>query len=98
VSVDGTIALRPDGLAMLEYLGAGARAISGVEPLVVTVDAEGAGYSFDVRRDYVSRSQARAFQFLLDRLVALNLIAWVREPAAIHVTVAAGAQEMLQVD
>ena len=34
--------------------------------------------------------QALAFQFVLDRLPALNLIAWVREPRAIHVTVAGG--------
>jgi soluble lytic murein transglycosylase-like protein len=46
------------------------------------------GWAFDVARDYRSRAQARAFQFVLDRLTALNEIAWVREPGAIHVTVA----------
>jgi soluble lytic murein transglycosylase-like protein len=46
------------------------------------------GFAFDVLRRYSGRAQARAFQFALDRLQALNLIAWVREPAAIHVTVA----------
>ena len=45
------------------------------------------GYAFDVARDYASRAQALAFQFVLDRLTALDLVAWVREPAAIHVTV-----------
>ena len=45
------------------------------------------GWAFDVLRRYSSRQQALAFQFVLDRLTALNLIAWVREPAAIHVTV-----------
>ena len=45
------------------------------------------GWAFDVERKYASREQALAFQFMLDRLQALNLIAWVREPAAIHVTV-----------
>jgi len=49
------------------------------------------GYAFDVLRRYPSRSQAVAFQFLLDRLQSLNLIAWVREPAAIHVTAASDA-------
>jgi uncharacterized protein DUF5715 len=52
------------------------------------------GWAFDVSRRYASRRQALAFQFMLDRLAALNLVAWVREPAAIHVTVsgrAAGA-------
>jgi len=47
------------------------------------------GWSFDISRDYRSRAQALAFQFMLDRLTALNMIAWVREPDAIHVTVAA---------
>ena len=45
------------------------------------------GYAFDISRSYRSNGQARAFQFWLDRLQALNLIAWVREPGAIHVTV-----------
>lgn len=44
------------------------------------------GWSFDVLRRYRSRRHARAFQFVLERLQSLNLIAWVREPAAIHVT------------
>ncbi len=47
------------------------------------------GFAFDVRRRYESGAQAQAFQFLLDDLTARNLIAWVREPAAIHVTVSA---------
>ncbi len=49
------------------------------------------GWAFDVSRAYASRAQARSFQFALDRLQSLNLIAWVREPAAIHVTAAPGA-------
>jgi hypothetical protein len=48
------------------------------------------GWAFDVARSYRSRAQAQAFQFVLDRLTALDVIAWVREPAAIHVTVASG--------
>ena len=50
------------------------------------------GWAFDVLRRYRSRRQALAFQFLLDRLQALDLIAWVREPAAIHVTVSGDAR------
>ena len=42
------------------------------------------GFAFDIARTYVSRAQALAFQFILAR----GLIAWVREPGAIHVTVA----------
>ena len=45
------------------------------------------GWAFDIARRYRSRAQALAFQFMLDRLTALNMIAWVREPDAIHVTV-----------
>ena len=33
---------------------------------------------------------------MLDRLQALNLIAWVREPAAIHVTAGPDAEELLE--
>jgi transglycosylase-like protein with SLT domain/uncharacterized protein DUF5715 len=53
------------------------------------------GYAFDVLRRYRTRAQAIAFQFALDRLQALNLIAWVREPAAIHVTVSSDAKALL---
>jgi hypothetical protein len=49
------------------------------------------GFAFDVRRRYATPGQAAAFQFLLDRLQALDVIAWVREPAAIHVTVGPAA-------
>jgi Transglycosylase SLT domain len=48
------------------------------------------GFAFDIARSYHSRAQAVAFQFVLDRLTARGLIAWVREPGAIHVTVASG--------
>jgi hypothetical protein len=46
------------------------------------------GWAFDVERRYRSRRQALAFQFVLDRLRSLNAISWVREPNAIHITVA----------
>jgi hypothetical protein len=49
------------------------------------------GWAFDIERRYVSRRQALAFQFVLDRLRSLNAIAWVREPDAIHVTVSGDA-------
>ncbi len=110
-------ALRPEALALLEYLAGGTKAISGQEPLIVTSTIRDRGYqrlltrrnpeatfgyslhttgfAFDLLRRYRSRSQALAFQFMLDRLQALNLIAWVREPAAIHVTVGPGARELL---
>jgi hypothetical protein len=53
------------------------------------------GWAFDVLREYGSRRQALAFQFVLDRLRTLNLIAWVREPRAIHVTAASDARVLL---
>jgi hypothetical protein len=53
------------------------------------------GWAFDVLREYRSRRQALAFQFLLDRLRALNVIAWVREPRAIHITVSRDAAVLL---
>ncbi len=52
------------------------------------------GYAFDVSRRYASPAQARALQFWLDRLQALNLIAWVREPTVIHITAAADASRL----
>jgi len=53
------------------------------------------GWAFDVARRYRSKRQALAFQFVLDRLQVLDAIAWAREPAAIHITVADGAQQLL---
>ncbi len=53
------------------------------------------GYTFDIARKYVSGAQSQAFQFALDRLTALNIIAWVREPGAIHVTVSGDVPELL---
>jgi hypothetical protein len=54
------------------------------------------GFAFDVRRDYVSRAQAVAFEYMLDRLQSLNLIAWVREPGAIHITASSEAGALVQ--
>ena len=49
------------------------------------------GYRFEIERRYASQAQADAFQAMLDRLQALNLIAWTREPSTIDVTVASDA-------
>jgi hypothetical protein len=53
------------------------------------------GFAFDVLRSYGSEAQAAAFQFELERLQALGLVAWVRERAAIHVTVASAARVLV---
>ncbi len=55
------------------------------------------GWAFDILRTYRSRAQALAFEFMLGRLQSEDLIAWVREPAAIHVTVSPQAQGLLGV-
>jgi hypothetical protein len=111
--------LRPEALAVLVYIAAGAHEISGETPLTVTstvrdrayqrllvkrnIQATRAyslhttGYAFDILRRYKSRKQAVAFQFMLDRLTALNLISWAGEPDAIHVTVSGDARELLPV-
>jgi hypothetical protein len=49
------------------------------------------GYQFEIERQYASTAQADAFQAMLDRLQALNLIAWSRSAGTIDVTVASGA-------
>ncbi|MDQ6914934.1 MAG: hypothetical protein M3155_03895, partial [Actinomycetota bacterium] len=56
------------------------------------------GYAFDVERRYAGTRQAQAFQAVLDRLQALDAIAWERRTAVIHVTVApraAGLEPLL---
>jgi hypothetical protein len=52
------------------------------------------GYAFDLSRRYRTADQAQALQFWLDRLTALNVIAWAREPTTIHATVGPLASEL----
>jgi hypothetical protein len=54
------------------------------------------GYAFDIARSYASERQAKAFQFVLDRLSAANAIAYIREASAIHVAVASDASHTLK--
>jgi hypothetical protein len=54
------------------------------------------GYAFDIARAYGSARQAAAFEFVLDRLQAVNAIAFIRESAAIHVAVASDARRKLR--
>jgi hypothetical protein len=85
--------LRPEAFALAVYTARGVRKVSGTSaPLTVTravrsgSGIHATGYGFDVSRDYSSGAQAEAFQYMLDRLQALNLIAWTRDSDAIHVT------------
>jgi len=89
-SADG---LRPEASALLAYIQKGVRTVSGARrPLKVT---RRAGFRFDVRRRYANGSQAEAFQYMLDRLQALNLIAWTRDDGTIHVTASSDADRLL---
>jgi hypothetical protein len=86
--------LRPEASALLAYIRHGVRTVSGVKsPLIV---ARRRGWSFDVRRRYASDAQAQAFQYMLDRLQALNLIAWARRGNVIHVTASSEGSELRQ--
>ena len=103
--------LRGPALDLLIELAARVRALSGgAAPLIVTsaVTDEryqqrlgigdppaSAGWSFTIARRYVNRAQALAFQAMLDRLQALNVIGWVRFPSEIEVTVASDASQVL---
>jgi hypothetical protein len=54
------------------------------------------GYAFDIARVYANDRQAGAFRCVLDRLSAINAIAYIRESAAIHVAVASDAAQKLK--
>src|SRR3954452_7578013 len=93
--------LRREALATLAYIGTQTRRIAAtprplriVRALQPGDDMQATGYSFDIARTYAGRAQAQAFQFVLDRLTALNLIAWSRDAGAIHVTVASAAARL----
>jgi hypothetical protein len=102
--------LRPAALDLLVTLAARVHALSGRGVLTVAgavsdaalqratgVDDPDAlnGYTFSIARRYASRAQAAAFQSMLDRLQALNLIAWTRELDTIEVTVARDASRVI---
>ena len=103
--------LRPAALDLLIELAARVRALSGASaPLEVagTVTDKryaaaiggapvlsSAGWTFQIARHYASRAQAEAFQAMLDRLQALNLIAWTRTLDTIDVTVASDAGRVI---
>jgi hypothetical protein len=56
---------------------------------------ETTGYSYSIRRRYSTGAQAKAFQYELDRLQALGLIAWTRTQTTIEITVASQAQTLI---
>jgi hypothetical protein len=103
--------LRPGALDLLIELAARVRALSGgATPLIVssavtdrryqrllgvTDPPATAGWSFTIARRYSRHAQAEAFQAMLDRLQALNLVAWQRYPSDIEVTVASDASRVI---
>ena len=100
----GRGALRPEAYALLAYVRDGVRNVSSVKAplkLVRTVrpnaSIHSTGYAFDISRDYANGRQAEAFQFMLDRLQALNLIAWTRDTDTIHITASREGRSLLQV-
>ena len=52
------------------------------------------GWTFRVSRDYASKRQALAFQYVLDRLQVLNVIAWSRSASTIRVTAGRDAEAL----
>jgi Transglycosylase SLT domain len=95
-------ALRPEAYALLAYIRGGVRNISGVKkPLAVTrtvrpeAGIHATGFAFDISRSYANGRQAEAFQFMLDRLQALDLIAWTRDARTIHVTASSEGRRIL---
>jgi hypothetical protein len=103
--------LRVPALDLLIELAARVRALSGGEAsLVVSSTVEdrryqgllgiddpsaASGWSFTIAREYVDGRQRAALQAMLDRLQALNLIAWARYPTEIEVTVASDASSVI---
>jgi hypothetical protein len=97
--------LRPSALSTLVWMAALVHRLSGgsltVASTVLDARYERAsgyrdppsttGYTFQVLRAYSSPRQAAAFQFVLDRLQALDLIAWIRGTSTIEITVAPDA-------
>jgi hypothetical protein len=53
------------------------------------------GYSFDIDRRYATPKQAQAFQAVLNRLQALDVIAWGRKPDVIQITVSNEAKRLI---
>ena len=85
---------RPD-LVDLHEQGVGCLLVHATREATQNYSLHTTGFAFDVARRYSSRRHALAFQFVLDRLTTLNEIAWVREPAAIHITVSSDASALL---
>ena len=94
LTADAKTKFAPDAgtSAVLPYIGAGTRKISRQAPLIVT-SARGA--RIEIARRYRSERQALAFQYMLDRLQAWNLIAWGRGDRTLAIVVGPEATRVL---
>jgi hypothetical protein len=103
--------LTPAALNALLTISTAVRRLSGVHaPLELTsavIDrqaqaADGlddppaaGGWSFTIARHYATAGQAPALHAVLDRLQALNLVAWTAQGSVVQVTAAADAEQVL---
>jgi hypothetical protein len=83
--VPENLELRDEAAAVAVYIGGEVRSVLGGEALRVT-SATDQGRSVRISREYASEEQALAFQYVLDRLTVLNVIAWSRAQQTIRVT------------
>jgi Transglycosylase SLT domain len=103
--------LRPAALDLLVELAARVRALSGAKTSLVvagtvtdsryersaavTAPESASGYSFEIQRRYSREREALAFQAMLERLQALNVIGWTRTRSTIDITVASDASHVI---
>jgi hypothetical protein len=79
---------RPLALARAAYDEEAATKLTPHDPgTAADADMHATGFAFDIRRRYGSGAQAAAFQWTLERLEALGLIAWTRGRSVIHIVV-----------
>ena len=79
---------RPLALTRATYDEDAATTLTPHDPgAAADADVHATGFAFDIRRRYGSGAQAAAFQWTLERLEALGLIAWTRGRSVIHVVV-----------
>jgi hypothetical protein len=81
---------RPLALTRAAYDDEAATKLTPHDPgAAADADMHSTGFAFDIRRRYGSEAQATAFQWTLERLETLGLIAWTRGRSVIHVVVSA---------
>jgi hypothetical protein len=79
---------RPLALTRAAYDHEAATTLTPHDPgAAADADVHSTGFAFDIRRRYGSGAQAAAFQWALERLETLGLIAWTRGRSVIHIVV-----------